>query len=73
MINIRDSNRLHNFYKEVTRLHMTHMPDLRVGQFWMNFLSWVQNVKKRDPFFPEELEMLTYLKEFCGEKEDVDG
>ena len=50
---------------------MTYMPDWRVGQFWMNFLGWVQNVKNRDPFFLEESEMLTYLKEYCGEKEEV--
>ena len=68
MINIRDPNRLYDFYNEVTRLHMTHMPDWRVGQFWMNFLSWIHNEKKRDPFFPEEDEMLTYLKEFCEEE-----
>lgn len=67
MINTRDPNRLYNFYNEVTRLHMTYMPDWRVGQFWMNFLGWVQNKKKCDPFFPEEKEMLTYLKEYCGE------
>lgn len=73
MINIRDPNRLYNFYNEVTRLHMTYMPDWRVGQFWMNFLGWVQNEKRCDPFFSEESEMLTYLKEYCGEKEDVDG
>lgn len=68
MINIRDPNRLYDFYNEVTRLHMTYMPDWRVGQFWMNFLVWIQSEKKRDPFFPEEDEMLTYLKEFCGEE-----
>ena len=68
VINTRDPNRLYNFYNEVTRLHMTYMPDWRVGQFWMNFLGWVQNEKKRDPFFQEESEMLTYLKEYCGEQ-----
>ena len=47
---------------------MTYMPDCRVGQFWMNFLVWIQSEKKRDPFFLEEDEMLTYLKEFCGEE-----
>lgn len=52
---------------------MTYFPDWRAGQFWMNFLSWIQNEKKRDPFFPEEKEILTYLKEYCGEKEDVNG
>lgn len=69
MINIRDSNRLYSFYNEVTRLHITYMPDWRVGQFWMNFLGWVQNEKKRDPFFSEESEILTYLREYCGEEE----
>lgn len=67
MINIRDPNRLYNFYNEVTRLHMTYKPDWRAGQFWLNFFAWVQDYKQ-DPFFPEEDEMLTYLKEFCGEK-----
>lgn len=52
---------------------MTYFPDWRAGQFWMNFLNWIQNEKKRDPFFPEEKEMLTYLKEYCGEKEDING
>lgn len=47
---------------------MTYMPDWRAGQFWVNFLSWIQNKKERDPFFPEEDELLTYLKEFCGEE-----
>lgn len=73
MIDTRDPNRLYNFYNEVNRLHITYMPDWRAGQFWMNFLGWVQNKKKRDPFFPEESEMLTYLREYCGEKEEVDG
>ncbi len=65
---MRNPKRLDNFYNEAARLHMTYAPDWRVGQFWLNFLGWVQ-VKKRDPFFPEEDEILTYLKEFCGEKE----
>lgn len=73
MIKIRNPNRLYGFYNEVKRLHMTYFPDWRAGQFWMNFLGWVQNKKKRDPFLPEESEMLTYLKEYCGEKEDISG
>lgn len=36
-----------------------------------NFLGFVAGQKQTDIFFPEESEMLTYLKEFCGEKEDV--
>ena len=47
---------------------MTYMPDWRVGQFWMNFLGWVQNKKKCDPFLLEESKILTYLKEYCGDE-----
>ena len=73
MIIIRDPNRLYNFYNEVTRLQMTYMPDWRAGQLWLNFLDWMKNIKQRDPFFQEESEMLAYLKEYCGEKEDING
>ncbi len=71
MINIRDPNRLYNFYNEVTRLHMTYIPDWRAGQFWLNFLGWLQNKRKVDGFFLEEDKMLTYLKEFCGEENNA--
>ena len=52
---------------------MTYLPDWRAGQFWLNFLYWLQNKKKIDGFFPEESEMLTYLKEFCGEEKVANG
>lgn len=68
---MRNPNRLYDFYNEVTRLHMTYMPNWRAGQFWMNFLGFVQRKKNRDPFFPEEQELLAYLREYCGEREEV--
>ena len=70
---MRNPNRLYNFYNEVTRLQIKYYPDWRVGQFMINFLYWIQNDKKRDAFYIEEDELLTYLKEYCGEKEDIDG
>lgn len=33
-----------------------------------NFLGFVGGIKKIDIFFPEEPEMLAYLKEYCGEE-----
>lgn len=66
---MRDPNRLYNFYNEVTRLQIKYYPDWRVGQFMINFLYWIQNDKKRDAFYIEEDELLTYLKEYCGEEE----
>lgn len=65
---MRDPNRLYNFYNEVTRLHMTYRPDWRIGQFWDIFKKWLEVFKGADMFFPEEDELLEYLKEFCGEK-----
>ena len=38
-----------------------------------NFLGFVGGIKGIDIFFPEESEMLTYLREYCGEKEEADG
>lgn len=47
---------------------MTYIPDWRAGQFWMNFLAWVQIKKKCDPYLFEESKMLTYLKEYCRDE-----
>ena len=43
------------------------------GEIWKkslcsNFFGWLAFEKKVDIFFPEESEMLTYLKEYCGEE-----
>ena len=68
VINIRNPERIDVFTSELNRIWKKYFPDLRFGQFMMNFLGFVQSKKNRDPFFPEELEMLTYLKEYCGEE-----
>lgn len=62
---MRDPNRLDDFYKEVTQIHKKYFPDWRVGQFWMNFFGYVHE-RGRDPFFPEEDEMLEWLRKFVG-------
>ena len=64
---MRDPNRLYKFYDELRRLHMTYMSDIRFGQFIFIFLKWLSS-RGIDSFFPEENEMLKYLKEFCGEE-----
>lgn len=38
-------------------------PDWRFGQLMINFLNYVA-IHKLNPFFPEEAEMLKYLKEY---------
>lgn len=62
---MRDVNRLNEFYDTIKANHKKYFPDLRFGQLMMNFLGWVQQAKKIDPFFPEEDRMLEYFKEYC--------
>lgn len=71
MINIRNLERIDVFTSELNRIWKKHFPDWRFGQLMSNFLGFVQSKKNRDIFFPEESEMLTYLKEYCGEEEKV--
>ncbi len=61
---MRDPMRLDRFYDEVRCIHKKCFPDWRFGQLMSNFLGWVYHEKKRDPFFPEEDEMIQYLKEY---------
>ena len=63
----RYADRLDRFYDVLRDVHKEHFPDWRFGQLMTNFLGWVYSVKKRDPFFPEEDEMLMYIREY-GEK-----
>lgn len=62
---MRDKNRISVFTKELERVWMQCYPDLRFGQLMMNFLNYVALEHKRDPFFPEESEILKYLKEYA--------
>lgn len=68
MINIRNPERIDVFTSELNRIWKTYYLDWCLGQFMSNFLGFVQSKKNRDIFFPEESEMLTYLKEYCGEE-----
>lgn len=65
---MRNSERIDEFTLELNKMWKTYYPDWRFGQLMSNFLSFVVHHKKRDIFFPEESEMLTYLREYCGEE-----
>jgi hypothetical protein len=55
------------FYDEMCRLHKKYVPDWRFGQLCSNFFGWLQFTEARDLFFPEEDEMLRWLKEYIRE------
>ena len=73
VIKIRNPERIDVFTSELNRIWKKHFPDWRFGQLMSNFLGFVAGQKQTDIFFPEESEMLTYLKEYCGQKEDING
>ena len=64
---MRDPNRLYSFYEELRRIHMEHFPELRCGQFIDIFSYWLSDKKNVDIFWPEETDLLNYLREFAGE------
>ena len=64
---MRDPERLETFYAQLKKVHQEKFPDyakkaFRLGQFMSNFLGWLG--QRRDAFFPEEDEMLVYMKQF---------
>ena len=63
---MRKVERLDKFYDELKEIHKKSFPDMRFGQLMMNFLGFVNSTKKRDPFFPEEDEMLELFKEYAN-------
>lgn len=62
---MRNKNRIPQFTRELEKVWTKYYPDLRFGQLMMSFLNYVALEHKRDPFFPEEAEMLKYLKEYA--------
>lgn len=64
---MRYPDRLDSFYSEKCRLHKKYFPDWRVGQFDSNFYGWLASTYHIDLFFPEEFEMIKYIKEFVKE------
>lgn len=69
---MRDPKRIDEFTKELNRIWKTYFPDWRFGQLCSNFFGWLVSEKKMDLFFPEEEQMITYLREYCGE-ENISG
>ena len=63
---MRNPERLDSVYLQLCEIHKKSFPDMRFGQLMMNFLGFVNSTKKRDPFFPEEDEMLKLFKEYTN-------
>lgn len=61
---MRDPNRIKFFCDEFAYYWREYASDMRFGQLCLNFFSWLQNERGIDPWFLEENEMSSYLKEY---------
>ena len=62
---MRDKKRIRKFCNELALIWEQECPDWRFGQLMMNVLGDMAG-NGRDPFFPEEEEMLNYFKKYFG-------
>lgn len=63
---MRDKERLDKFYDELKQIHKEYFSDWRFGQLCSNFFGWLASNKKIDLFFPEEEEMIKYIREYAN-------
>lgn len=66
---MRSKERLDEFYDGLKEIHKESFQDWRFGQFCSNFFGWLYSEKGVDLFFPEEKQMLAYIKEYS----EIDG
>lgn len=63
---MRNPDRLDNSYLQLCEIHKKSFPDMREAQYLLNLLGWINTTKKRDPFFIESEELITYAKEYAN-------
>lgn len=64
---MRDSKRIYEFCNQLAELWATKVPDWRFGQLIVNVFGAMQSTG-RDPFFPEEDEMLKFIKKYFNKE-----
>ena len=65
---MRDKNRIYKFCNEFADIWANNVPDWRFGQLICNVFGQMAG-EGRDPFFPEENEMIDYFKKYFGIEE----
>lgn len=67
---MRDKKRIKKFCNELATIWENKCPDYRFGQMICNVFSDMVYSKRRDPFFPEEDEMINYIKNYFKSEEN---
>lgn len=60
---MRDSERIDKFCERLAKAWENYL-DWRFGQLMVNILSEMM-AQGRDPFFPEEDEMIRFIEDYC--------
>ena len=63
---MRDINRINSFCNRLA-LAWKNVPDYRFGQFMCVVLGEYAYQTKKDPFFPEEEEMISFIEKWTRE------
>lgn len=66
---MRDKNRIYKFCNEFADVWANNVPDWRFGQLICNVFGQMA-ADGRDPFFPEENEMIDYFKNYFDNGEN---
>ena len=65
---MRDITRIRKFCNELASIWEDNCPDWRFGQMICNVFG--EMAVERDPFFPEEDEMIKFFKDYFNVKEN---
>lgn len=61
---MRDPNRLDELYLRIKEIHQEKVPDWRIGQFMLNFMSWYGAKYKRDMFYIEDNQFVDAIETY---------
>lgn len=61
---MRDPNRLDELYLRMKKIHQEKVPDWRIGQFMLNFMSWYSAKYKRDMFYIEDNQFVDAIETY---------
>ena len=65
---MRDPKRIYEFCNELANIWANSASDWRFGQLMMNVLGEMASTG-RDPFFPEEEEMIEFFRKFFDKRQ----
>ena len=65
---MRNPDRIYDFCIQLANIWKENVPQWRFGQLICNIFNDMVVSEKRDPFFPEEDEMINYIKNYFNWK-----